>query len=143
VAFSFSWTTPGTPPKVSTTSAAFSPVAPLVFIEIGTSIVPPAGIVLPTRSSVVQVQLGALRTQVTGWFVVLRSMAVNFTSERGCTNPASTDAGSAFTGHSAICRASSRSRVATSFTCADATGTAASRVAAASASGRSMAMHPS
>ena len=128
---------------MSTTSAVFSPVAPLVFIEIGTSSVPPAGIDFPTMSRVVHVQLGALRTQVTAWAEVLRSVATNFTSECGCTNPASTDAGSAFTGQRAIWRASSRSRAATSFTCARTAGTAASRAAAAKAAVRSIGMPPS
>ena len=103
---------PGTPSNISTTCADFSPVAPLVRMDNGTLIVPPAGISLPSMSTVVHVQLGALRTHFTGRSRVFRSVASNFTSVCGATKPASSDAGIALIGHSAICSATCRARSA-------------------------------
>ena len=110
-------TSPGTPSNISTTCAAFSPVAPLVRMESGTFSVPPAGISLPSMSTVVQVQLGALRTHFTGRSRVFRSVASNFTSVCGATKPASSDAGIALMGHSAICSATCRARSASCCCC--------------------------
>ena len=119
------------PSKARITSADFSPVAPLVRNDRGTSIVPPGGISLPSMSTTVQVQLAALRTHRATLSDVLRSTALNWTVVLGDTKPASSRAWSALTGHRAICAATWRARSAICCTCARAKpqGAAESRAA--------------
>ena len=86
------------PSKTRLICAERFPTECAVFIDIGMSIVPIAGMTLPTMSTVVQVQLGFAILMVTGRSSGFTSLIVADTVVPGSTTPKSTPGGSAFIG---------------------------------------------
>ena len=79
--------------KTRSTFATFAPIASFVFIDIGMSIDPCAGICFPTMSTVVHVQLGVAFSMKIACDEALESRIVPSTTECGRTTPKSTVAG--------------------------------------------------